>query len=59
MQETRWKGNKARELGGDCKLFYSAADESGRNGVDIVLSKEYCVCEQNKRSSDECQVRHR
>ncbi len=40
VQETRWKGNKARELGGDCKLFYSSADERGRNGVGIVLSKE-------------------
>ena len=41
VQETRWKGNKARELGGDCKLFYSSADERGRNGVGIVLSKEF------------------
>ena len=41
VQETRWKGNKARELGGDCKLFYSGADERGRNGVGIVLSKEF------------------
>ena len=41
VQETRWKGNKARELGGDCKLFYSGADEKGRNGVGIVLSKEF------------------
>ena len=39
VQETRWKGNKARELGGDCKLFYSGADERGRNGVGIILSK--------------------
>ena len=35
----RWKGNKARELGGGCKLLYSGADEGGRNGVGIVLSK--------------------
>ena len=41
VQDTRWKGNKARELGGDCKLFYSGADERGRNGVGIVLSKEF------------------
>ena len=27
VQETRWKGNKARESDGDCKLFYSGADE--------------------------------
>ena len=39
VQETRWKGNKATELGGDCKLFYSRADERGRKGVGIVLSK--------------------
>ena len=36
VQETRWKGNKARELGGDCKLFYSGADERRINGVGIV-----------------------
>ena len=33
VQETRWKGNEARALGGDCKLFYRGADERGRNGV--------------------------
>ena len=27
MQETLWKGNKAKELGGDCKLFYNRTDE--------------------------------
>ena len=40
VQETRWKGNKARELGSGCKLFYSGANLQGRNGVGIVLSKE-------------------
>lgn len=40
VQETRWKGNKARELGGNCKLLYSGTDERGRNGVGIVLHKE-------------------
>ena len=40
VQETRWKGNKARELGEGCKLFYSGANEEGRNGVGIILSKE-------------------
>ena len=29
VQETRWKGNKVRELGGDAKLFYSGGDEKG------------------------------
>ena len=40
LQETRWKGNKAKELGGGCKLFYSGANLQGRNGVGIVLSKD-------------------
>ena len=33
------KGDKTRELGG-YKLLYNGADESGRNGVRIVLSGE-------------------
>ena len=41
VQDTRWKGTKAGELGGDFKLFYSGADERWRNGVGIVLSKEF------------------
>ena len=41
IQETRWSGNKDRELGGGFKLFYSGADERGRNGVGIVLSSEH------------------
>ena len=54
VQETRLKGNKARELGEDCKLFYSGADERGENGVGIVLSKErkdslVCVSKTNDR----------
>ena len=39
-QETRWKGNKAREIGGGCKLFYRG-DERGQNGVGIVLSTHH------------------
>ena len=35
------EGNKARELGGDCKLLYSGVDERGRHGVGIVLSTEF------------------
>ena len=38
VQETRWKGNKARRLGGDCKLFYSDEYERGRNGVGIQIT---------------------
>ena len=41
IQETRWSGNKTWELGGGFKLFYSGADERGRNGVGIVLSSEH------------------
>ena len=38
VQETRWRGDKARELGDGYKLFYSGANDQGRNGVGIVLS---------------------
>ena len=33
VQETRWKGDKAKELEGCCKLLRSGANEQGRNGV--------------------------
>ena len=36
VQETRWKGNTAIELDRDCKLYYSGADERGRNWVGIL-----------------------
>ena len=35
-QETRWGGNKARELGDGCKLFYSGGKKA-RNGVGICV----------------------
>ena len=38
VQETRWKGNKAKYLVGGCKLLRSSANRQGRNGVGIVLS---------------------
>ena len=38
LQETRWKGNKARDLGEGCKLIYSGANRDSRNGVGILLS---------------------
>ena len=41
VQETRWKGNKSREIGEGCKLIYSGANEQGRNGVGIILDKEW------------------
>ena len=37
VQETRWKGQKARETGNRYKL-YCVGEASGRNGVGIVLS---------------------
>ncbi|KAI5708502.1 hypothetical protein M8J77_024065 [Diaphorina citri] len=41
VQETRWKGNKGKELGDGFKLIYSSANSiSGRNGVGIVLDQE-------------------
>ncbi|XP_064111500.1 craniofacial development protein 2-like [Macrobrachium nipponense] len=40
VQETRWKGNKARELGEGYKIVYSRANKEGRNGVGIILSSE-------------------
>ena len=40
VHEMRWKGNKAKELGGGCKLLSSGANEQGRNGVGIVISKD-------------------
>ena len=40
VQETRWKKDKAKELGGGCKLLYSGADENGRSGVGIVLNSK-------------------
>ncbi|KAK3566932.1 hypothetical protein QTP86_005597 [Hemibagrus guttatus] len=39
VQETRWKGSKARSIGAGFKLFYYGAD-SKRNGVGVVLKEE-------------------
>ena len=39
LQETNRKGSKARNIGGECKLFYNEADER-RNGIAIVLREE-------------------
>jgi exonuclease III len=38
LQETRWKGNKSKDLAGGHKLLYSG--QAGRNRVVIVLAKE-------------------
>lgn len=39
VQETRWRGDKAKELGDGYKLFYSGANRDGRNGVGIILDR--------------------
>ena len=39
LQETKWKGSKARDIGGGCKLFYNGANRR-KNGIGIVLRKE-------------------
>ena len=38
VQETKWKGSKARELGNGFKLFYIGED-GRRNGVGIILNE--------------------
>ncbi|XP_068215887.1 uncharacterized protein [Palaemon carinicauda] len=40
VQETRWKGNKAKEMGDGYKLWHNEANKQGSNGVFIVLSGE-------------------
>ena len=40
VQETRWKGTKARNIGGGYKLFYHDVDGK-RNGVGLILKEEY------------------
>ncbi|KAK3524853.1 hypothetical protein QTP86_007842 [Hemibagrus guttatus] len=40
VQETRWKGSKARSIGTGFKLFYYGVD-SYRNGVGVVLKEEF------------------
>ncbi|KAG8231095.1 hypothetical protein J437_LFUL011064 [Ladona fulva] len=38
--ETRWKGNKAKELAEGYKLIYSGTYEKGRNGVGVIIDKD-------------------
>ncbi|KAK3556124.1 hypothetical protein QTP70_005608 [Hemibagrus guttatus] len=40
VQETRWKGSKARSIGAGFKLFYYGVD-SKRNRVGVVLKEEF------------------
>ena len=39
LQEAKWKGSKARNIGGGCKLFYNG-DDGRKNGIGIVVKKE-------------------
>ena len=39
LQETKWKGSKARNIGGGCKIFYNGAD-GRKNGIGIVVKEE-------------------
>ena len=39
LQETKWKGSKAKNIGGGCKIFYNGAD-GRKNGIGIVLREE-------------------
>ena len=39
LQETKWKGSKARNVGGGCKLFYNGAD-GRKNGIKIMVREE-------------------
>ncbi|XP_045112277.1 craniofacial development protein 2-like [Portunus trituberculatus] len=41
IQETRWRGNKAKPLGKEYKLIYSGADAGGRNGVGVILNRRW------------------
>ncbi|KAI5094883.1 hypothetical protein C0J45_14958 [Silurus meridionalis] len=40
VQETKWKGSKARNIGGGFKLFYHGVDGK-KNGVGVILKEEY------------------
>ena len=39
LQETKWKGNKAKNIGGGCKLFNNRAD-GRKNEIGIVVRKK-------------------
>ena len=39
VQETNWKGSKAKEIGEGFKLYYYGICRA-RNGIGIILSKE-------------------
>ena len=39
LQETKWKGSKARNICGECKLFYNGNDDR-KSGIGIVVREE-------------------
>ena len=39
LQEAKWKGSKARNIGGGCKLFYNRTD-GRKNEIGIVVREE-------------------
>ena len=39
LHETKWKGSKARNIGGGCKIFYNGAD-GRKNDIGIVVREE-------------------
>ncbi|KAE8288310.1 hypothetical protein D5F01_LYC12175 [Larimichthys crocea] len=51
VQETRWKGSKARSLGAGFKLFYRGVDRK-RNGVGVILEEFVRSVLEVKRVSD-------
>ena len=52
LKETKWKGSKARNIEGRCKIFYNGAD-GRKNGIGIVLREELAKSVlQVKRVSD-------
>ncbi|KAI5609961.1 hypothetical protein C0J50_5633 [Silurus asotus] len=42
VQETTWKGSKARNIRGWFKLFFHGVDGK-RNGVGVILKEEYSM----------------
>ena len=52
LQETKWKGTKARNIGGGYKLFYNGAN-GRKNDIKIVVMEELAESVlQVKRVSD-------
>ena len=39
LQETKWEGSKAGNIGDECKLFYNGAD-GRKNGIGIVVRED-------------------